>query len=50
VALSAIPGSRRSGSLTRNVIAVSLAQGSESVYCSGDDAQQVHQPENDLPR
>jgi hypothetical protein len=39
VALSATPGSRRSGSLPRNAIAGSLASGSEPGYCSGDDAQ-----------
>ena len=39
VPLSATRGSRRSGSLTRNAIAGSLASGSELVYCSGDDVQ-----------
>jgi hypothetical protein len=47
VALSATRGSRRSESLTRNAIAGSLASGSESVYCSGDDVQQAINPEND---
>ena len=47
VALSATQGSRRSRSLTRNAIAGSLASGSESVYCSGDDVQPAINPEND---
>jgi hypothetical protein len=47
VALSATPGSRRSGSETRNAIAGSFASGSEPVYCSGDDVQQAINPEND---
>jgi hypothetical protein len=46
-ALSATRGSRRSGSLTRNAIAGSLASGSEPVYCSGNDVQQAINPEND---
>jgi hypothetical protein len=33
--------------LNRNAIAGSLASGSESVYCSGDDVQQAINPEND---